>query len=182
MHRSKPFSTVLFSSFLTITALTTVPQLTGENRAVAQNNTQPTKNSVEKKCTDKDVLALYKAVNELNIRVNVGLNYTDFTKYYTDLEILKSSINDTENCIKPFRIMKKIISGYSIIRSLWKYSMVDGGAFFPATHDLVKQLGDVSNSLKQYPINDIVYVSTEALEKLYMQENLKDFERVKELI
>lgn len=185
MHRSKPFSTVLFCSFLTITALTTVPQLTGQNKAVAQENKiNPTVpngvEKIEKKCTDKDVLALYKTVNELNIRVSVGINYLDFSRYYTDLRILQNSVTSVENCRNVSKALNKIIDGYEIVKNIWRFR-IQGGTFVPANHEIVTQLG-VSNSLKQYSIGDINYIGAENLETLYMQENLKDFEKLKNLI
>ena len=190
MHRSKLFSTlsklptVLFCSFLTITALTTVPQLTGQNKAVAQaNNSKPTvPNSVEnaeKKCTDKDVLALYKAVDELNIRVSVGINYIDFSRYSTDLVILKSRLVKSDKCSKTIRILKDITDGYNIIRNLWRHR-INGAVFIPVNDTLVTQLGDLTNGLTRY--FDGTEIGIQSLERLYIQENIKDFDKLKHLI
>ena len=77
----KSVSTALLGSFLTFTLSTGLTPLTQQNTAVAQSNTTIQTKPLISKCTDKDTLALYKTIGELNTRVSIGINYTDFTKY-----------------------------------------------------------------------------------------------------
>lgn len=164
MFRSA-LATLLLSSLI----LTAVPQF----KTVAS----------EIKCTDRDILTLYEAVDEFKIRIDVGINYIDFGKYYTDLEILKSRVTAPASveCLESFNLIKRIISSYSIVRSLWGHSMVYDGEFFPAMHVFVTPFSN-NLSLKQYSFYDEPYVSTKTLKRLYIQETLKDFEKLKNLI
>lgn len=165
MFRSA-LTTLLLSSLI----LTAVPQF----KTVAS----------EIKCTDRDVLTLYEAVDEFKIRIDVGINYIDFDKHYTDLEILKSRVaaHASVECLESFNLIKRIISSYGIVRSLWGHSItVYYGEFFPAMHVFVTPFSN-NLSLKQYSFYDEPYVSTEILKRLYIQETLKDFEKLKNLI
>lgn len=159
----KSLSTVLIGAFLTFTLSTGLAHLTRQNTAVAQNNI-----TVQTKCTDKDTLALYKTIGELNTRVSIGINYIDFTKYYTDLVIRLNSLETVSKCPELLKQFEVIRENYNIARLLWKRSFRQ--RFMSLDHFIVKDALAYQPDLKQYDnyVNDVKTVATEDLVRVFM--------------
>ncbi|MBD1211205.1 MAG: hypothetical protein AN487_21685 [Anabaena sp. CRKS33] len=95
-------------------------------------NVQTVKQNINKKkfvCKDKTTLDLYKAVDELNTRIGVSINYLEFRKYYIDLILLQKKVTHNNKCSFMQLGLKSSLMYYDIARILWENKIQNGTDF-----------------------------------------------------
>jgi len=125
-------------------------------------NAQTVKQNINKKkfiCRDKTTLDLYKAVDELNTRIGIGINYLEFRKYYIDLILLQKKVTQNNKCSFMQLGLKISLINYDIARTLWENKIQDvkyGTFIYPHQPNYATVLKDLPN-IKTFGEDKAIY-------------------------